>query len=688
MPDDGAASRAHLLGRLAVVEARVRSAVERRRADDPAPDDPFRGLYLSEQDVTRVLAATTLEPAPDPGATALRDRVETEADATERAGAPASRLRRLRRSFGLSPAEVELLLVAVAPDLDSRFERLYGYLNDDVTRRRATVGLAFELCGLSPMVAATRRSLGPGGALVDQRLVLVEEEDRPFLTRALRVPDRVTGHLLGDDRPDSMVAALATGPPTVAAGDPSSLARGLAAGARLCYLRERPGGAARTLAVGALAAAGWSAVSLDLARMDRGDDPVTLLRVAAREAGLRHAGLVAGPIETLVEHGQAAVRAFASPSAPVLLIGQRTWDPAWTDEVPLLLEVAAASQRERARMWLAGLGQDLPAELEAAEVGAQFVLTPEQIQRATRSARLQASLLGTPVSRAMLRAGARAQNAGGLERLARRIEPAVGWEDLVLPAEVLGQLRGIAARARLRDRVLREWSMRPGGGRGHGIAVLFAGESGTGKTMSAEVIAHDLGLDLFAVDLATVVDKYVGETEKNLERIFAEATGVNGVLLFDEADAIFGKRSEVRDAHDRYANLETAYLLQRMESFDGIAILATNLRSNVDAAFTRRLDAIVDFPLPDEAHRRRLWERCLGPFIPRGPDLDLSFCAGAFELSGGDIRSIALTAAYLAADDDRPVGMADLVQAIQQEYRKLGRLCLAAEFGPYHRLVS
>src|SRR5205814_8926608 len=183
----------------------------------------------------------------------------------------------------------------------------------------------------------------------------------------------------------------------------------------------------------------------------------------------------------------------------------------------------------------------------------------------------------------------------------------------------------LAARARHRDQVLDEWRMRPGGGRGRGVTGLFAGDSGTGKTMSAEVIAAALGMDLYTVNLATVVDKYVGETEKNLGRIFTEAAGVNGVLLFDEADAIFGKRSEVRDAHDRYANIESAYLLQRMETFDGLAILATNLRANLDEAFTRRLDVVVDFPAPDAPHRRQLWDRCLGALVPRGDDIDLDY---------------------------------------------------------------
>ena len=180
----------------------------------------------------------------------------------------------------------------------------------------------------------------------------------------------------------------------------------------------------------------------------------------------------------------------------------------------------------------------------------------------------------------------------------------------------------------------------------------------------------------------------MGETEKNLERIFSEAGGVNAVLLFDEADAIFGKRSEVRDAHDRYANIESAYLLQRMETFDGLAVLATNLRANLDEAFTRRLDIVVDFPVPDERARAALWDRCLGRRTPRSSDLDLEFLAQAFELAGGHIRSAAITAAYLAAEAGGSIGMAELVGAVGREYRKLGRLTLESEFGAYLDLAG
>ncbi|MYV40468.1 AAA family ATPase, partial [Streptomyces sp. SID1328] len=295
---------------------------------------------------------------------------------------------------------------------------------------------------------------------------------------------------------------------------------------------------------------------------------------------------------------------------------------------------------------------------------------------------------GRPVAPEDVRAAVRAQNGAGLARLARRVEPAVGWDDLVLPPRTLRGLRELAVRARHRDQVLGQWGMRPGGGRGRGVIALFAGESGTGKTMSAEVVATDLGMDLYVVDLSTVVDKYIGETEKNLERIFTEASAVNAVLLFDEADAIFGKRSEVKDARDRHANIESAYLLQRMESFDGIAVLTTNLRANLDEAFTRRLDVVADFPMPDAAQRLALWERCLGERLPRAEDVDLTFCADRFELAGGSIRSCAVTAAYLAADSGNELTMRQVVESVAQEYRKLGRLVLAAEFGPWLAQVT
>ena len=388
--------------------------------------------------------------------------------------------------------------------------------------------------------------------------------------------------------------------------------------------------------------------------------------------------------------GPSLIRSLAdAPVRTLVLTGTRTWDPAWSGDDPLVVDAPVPTVDERRRILARALGDGAgPTDTGTIERAAQFRLPPEHLDRAARSASVRARAHGRAVSEDDLLGGVRAQNGAGLERLARRVEPAVAWADLVLPAHVLVQMKELVARVRRRDRVLDDWGLGHGTSRNRGIKALFAGESGTGKTMSAEVLAGELGLDLYVIDLSTVVDKYIGETEKNLDRIFAEAERVNGVLLFDEADALFGKRSDVQDAHDRYANVETAYLLQRMDTFEGLAVLTTNLRSNIDEAFARRLDVIVDFPMPEDADRRRLWELHLGPSVPRADDIDLDFLARSFRIAGGNIRNVALGAAYLAADDDRAVSMVDLVRATEREYRKLGRLCVESEFGPYFPLVA
>ena len=683
------ASLIHVLRRLELIEARVRAAVARRRTTDPETDDRFRGLYISQAHVDRLLAEKSAPPPPDAGAAQARDDIEATADAAERAGAD-PRLRRLARNFRLDEIDIELLLIAMAPDVDARFERLFGYLQDDVSRRRASVGLGLELCGLPLSSAYARSRLAPGAPLVDECLVLIEETERPVLTRSLRVPDRVAGHLLGSDIPDPVVAALAYECEPATFQEATTLVRWMydASPSRLAYIRERPGASGAALASSAFTRVGWPTLALDLERLRPEDDLPMVAALTAREAGLTGAGVVAGPIEVLIARGLPAVRAFSEMPATVILVGARTWDPAWARDVPFICEAPIPDAAHRAELWRWNLNGDTPPGLDLAGTMAQFRLTAEQVHRAARAARMEAHAREVPLDEDELKAGARAQNAAGLERLARRIQPAVGFADLVLPPDTMAQLKELLTRARYREQVLDVWKMGGPSARRRGLTALFAGPSGTGKTMAAEVLAGELGLDLYTVDLATVVDKYVGETEKNLDRIFAEAERVNGVILFDEADALFGKRSEVSDAHDRYANVEVAYLLQRMELFDGIAILATNLRANLDEAFTRRLDSLVDFPEPEEEYRRQLWERSLGTAMPRADDLDLGFLAESFQLAGGAIRNIVVAAAYAAAEHGRPLSMAHLIRATQREYLKMGRLCVESEFGPYYPLLS
>jgi SpoVK/Ycf46/Vps4 family AAA+-type ATPase len=294
---------------------------------------------------------------------------------------------------------------------------------------------------------------------------------------------------------------------------------------------------------------------------------------------------------------------------------------------------------------------------------------------------------GAPLAAEDLYAACRAQSSGKLASLADKIRTTYSWGDIVLPPDQVRQLREICVQVHHRSTVLEQWGFDRHLAMGKGVNVLFAGPSGTGKTMAAEIIAADLGLELFKIDLAMMVSKYIGETEKNLDKVFTAAREANAILFFDEADAIFGKRSEVKDAHDRYANVEVGYLLQKMESYDGIVVLATNLRKNLDEAFIRRLHTTIDFPFPEEPDRLRIWHKVFPAAAPLADDVDLGFVARQFKLAGGNIRNIALLAAYLAAEGGGSIAMSHLVHATRREYQKLGKLLTEADFGPYYGLV-
>ncbi|WP_030681908.1 ATP-binding protein [Streptomyces cellulosae] len=714
------------------LHAQVAGLVERRSAH--VPTDPLRGHFLSDDAVHHRPADRAPGPPDGPGASSgpaaggepasaplpppagtsdggarglggLADGTggdgppassptDDAADAADEDAVPAgtdgagdpSRLRALARRLGLGALDVYILLIALAPEVERGFEALYGYLNDDLSRRRATVGMVLELCALPASDPHARSRFQPTAPLSALGLLTVEEPERPFLSRSLRVPDRLVSHLLGDDSPDALLAARLRPLPAPGAVRPDEsthqrFAARLAAGPLTAYVREQREGDGLAWAAVALAASGLEALHY---RPDGVPQPAAATATAApapepwrellREARLRDCALVVSPLPDVPGP---LIQELTAEDVTVLLVGRQPYDPAWADRDPLVLD-APRPAPGGVETWQATLG-DVPVEagLDLATTLAPYRLGAAPATRAARAALRLAAFDGGVLTASHIRLAARQQGASGLERYARRIRPAVGWEDLVLPEERLAQLRELALRARVRDRVLGDWRLSAGGGRGRGVLGLFAGESGTGKTLSAEVVAAELGLDLYVVQLSSVVDKYVGETEKNLERIFTEADRTDAVLLFDEADAMFGKRSEVKDSHDRYANLESAYLLQRLEAFDGVALLTTNLRANIDDAFTRRLDMVVDFPFPDQEQRLALWRHSL-KHVPCEDDADPGACAREFELAGGSIRSAVVTAAYAAAGRGAAVSTADLVEGARREYRKAGRLVMEA----------
>ncbi|WP_435809828.1 ATP-binding protein [Streptomyces mirabilis] len=659
-----------LLVRVSRLREQVALLVEHRSATDPTAADPLRGLYLSEDAVRHLLEPAGQDPAPESWDSERGDRLDL-----------------LAGRLGLTELDVRILLIALAPDLDRTFEPLYGYLNDDVSRRRATTGLALDLCGLPAHRAEARARFHPSAPLAALGLAVVEEPERPFLSRSLRVPDRLIAHLLGDDTLDAALTGHVHRLRSPVRGEQYDevflrrLAGRLTAAPLTVYLRENRAGDGLACAAGALRdASGQEALHFAPDRT-AGQEPIAEL---LREARLRDCAIVVSP---LPEDPAPLMRALAVDDVSVLFTDPRPYDPHWYDHRDPLVLDAPRLRSGAVDAWAVALGTGVDTETSAhvapvpepdpgfdlAPVVAPYRLGGDRILRAARAAQRLAVFEGTALTPAHLRLAARQQSASGLERHARRIRPDVGWEDLVLPDKPLVQLHELALRARHRDQVLGDWRLSAGGGRGRGVLGLFAGDSGTGKTLSAEVVAAELGLDLYVVQLSSIVDKYVGETEKNLERIFTEADRTDAVLLFDEADSVFGKRSEVKDSHDRYANMESSYLLQRLESFDGIALLTTNLRANIDEAFTRRLDLVIDFPFPDADQRLALWQHAL-THVPCVEDTDPRAVARDFELAGGSIRSAVVTAAYGAAGRGAPVDTADLLEGARREYRKAGRL--------------
>lgn len=413
-------------------------------------------------------------------------------------------------------------------------------------------------------------------------------------------------------------------------------------------------------------------------------DDAALLRDALAVCVLEHRVLVVEGVEDLEPEQALALPEQLRAYPGTVVLGHTGRELAGLDDLAVReLRVPAPGPDDRRAAWTAGLGE-VPGIDEVAQL---HRLPVARIADAVQDVLAVVDRSGTLPDAALLARAARNASGARVDETARRTRTDLGWDDLVLPARPMGLLRSVSAFLRHREQVLDDWGFAAGSGRAHGVVAMFTGPSGTGKTLAARVIAAELGLELLRVDLSTLVSKWLGETERNLDRIFTAAEGSSAVLFFDEADAVFGKRAGVQDARDRYANLEVAYLLQRIEAHDGPVLLATNLRGNIDEAFLRRLDAVIEFPEPDEAGRRRLWEVLIPPGAPRHDDIDLDFLAARFELTGGGIRNAALAAAVMAAEAGGAIRMEHLVRGVAIEYAKLGRLVLVADFERFHETV-
>ncbi|WP_161632038.1 ATP-binding protein [Nakamurella lactea] len=628
---------------------RLQRAVD-RRSGDPDQDRAMAALLA--------IAAADHGAVPAPGDGAAVAAADGTAD---------DALLTMAEIFGLDEVDLTLFTAIIAPDLDATIAAAYGRLRALDGPARVTVGLAMELADLPSMSSDGIGRLGVTGRL--RRSGLVEQSDvRPWLFRELAVPERVLAHVLGVDDTDPALAPLTVEPLPLRFDDTDRVARAIEAGVPLIWIRSPLGAAGLSLAAGAMDQLGIRYRCFDLRRAAPGGSVIDVLRAAIREAALCGQALIVEGAERLESDGAAAVAVLTDAMVPVIAVGADAWDATWADAYPLSVDAPVVGPQARDQAWRMVGAESVDGGLTGLR------LAPETLAQTAGYARWLALASGQPLSDSLVRQAAR--RVGGAPTSNRPLSGRRnGFADLVLPQHISDMLQRLVGWARHRDDVLAKGTLLQTGSRGSGLTALFTGSAGTGKTLAAHVIADELGIDLLQVDLSAIVDKYIGETEKNLERAFHQAESLNVVLFFDEADALFGRRSEVKDSHDRHANQEVAYLLQRMENFDGLTILATNLRGNLDPAFNRRMNFIVHFPDPDEPTRRRLWDahlERLGPLDPADP-LDVDGLARTIEIPGGDIRNIVLAAGYDAAAADELPGMRHVLAAAVGEYTKLGR---------------
>lgn len=692
-----------------------------RGAREREQPDPFKSLYISDSEIERLVGGGGADAVDDSDTKLLLEQAaaaKQEASAIKKASLDRSvflPLARLAHVFALSEFEENVVLLALAVELDLKYERLFAWLQDDIARKRPSIDLALRLFCVTPEEKlAARAAFSVDAPLFRARILRpLDRTDSPLLARPLALDDSVLAFLLGSGATDLNYSACARLFETSTSVEelllPETLRRQLF---RLVRKRPQklvlnligpPGAGRKTLACRLGREIGAPLLVIDLQELvqqfDNFEEALrTLLRrglLHQQAVCLENTASLSGDDEKSALLRNALRRAAADLAWLLFVVAEKPWSAAelFSGQTFLTIDVPGPGIPAREKLWSAFAGSQLnrfDERISWEDIAAKFRLTAGQIEAALAHARHRALLRGKEalINEEDIHQGCYSQSNRRLASLARRLPPRHGWQNLTLPAGALAQLREICSQVRHRRRVYGDWGFDATLSLSKGLAVLFYGQSGVGKTMAVEVIANELKLELFKIDLSTVVSKYIGETEKNLSRIFHEAESSNAILFFDEADALFGKRSEVKDAHDRYANIEINYLLQRMEEFDGLAVLATNLRKNIDEGFFRRMHFAIEFPFPDSMHRYRIWKQHLPEAAPVASDVDFDYLAERFHLTGGNIRNVVVNAAFLAAEEAKKIGMEHLIRATRREYEKIGRVCTENDFKPYQQWLD
>jgi len=667
---------------------------------------PFRGYGITPTEAMEHIQRAQNAPEENevPWHTARAHLLNPRVDATLQKGQVLP-LVQIKELFMLNGFELDVLLTCLMPEFFPGFDRVFGFLQDDATLTYPTVGFLLDLfCRGHYMHAEAIQSFHPGRPLKFWRLLVPvgDEARKPPRNRAYRVDQRIVSYLMGSNLYDGEL----TGDIIIQDVDPISpplkykvLIENLIQNVRkgqecnLVHLRGRHQEDAIHLVKAATANLGWRLIKIPLsALVHQKDWKLNSLELVLREAVLQPAAILFHEENPSAETQPDLAPLLGCLSRKGILCFYLGQSALMVDGIEpavnyFKVEFNTPTASERLPYWQRAIEDsdvDIPSDM-AEQLAIRYPLSEQQIIKMFTRLNVRLNGNGSRPEHVMhlLKEVINDYSQHPLDELAQKIESFYDWNDLVLHKSLADHLKAFRNNIAHQFTVYEKWGFGAKESRGRGVAALFSGRSGTGKTMAAEVIANDLKINLYRVDLAGVVSKYIGETEKNLKNIFESARGNNTLLFFDEADSLFGKRTDIHDAHDRYSNLEVNYLLQKLEEHDGPVILATNRRKNIDEAFLRRIHFMVEFPLPSEPLRQVIWQKKIPALVPKSADLDVNFLAKQFEISGGDIKNAALQAAFMAAEAGTPLNMDHLLAALRREYLKMGKHFPGAQLNPH-----
>lgn len=736
----------HLFMEFKRIDLLIHSYIKKFRAENQIVSDDYQGyqgFFITENEIDHILKNSLFESEPNSPASSEFGEIETLAHTINVRkinsinNGQALRLSLLSDIFHLNSFEVDILLICLVSELKLPYEQIYSYLQNDVTKKRPTVDLVLKLlCQNVEERIVDRMYFSPSNPLLENHLIHLSnngnDNHSTLLSKSIKIDERIISFLLEFDEGDSRINKFSTiinSQKTI--HDFILPENGIALidtmkwyfqtnNPQIFFLTGPYGTGKKTVAEIVSNEFDMPLLIVD-SKVLLEDVSYEILDMVLREALLQNASIYFEGFDAVINDINSKVSSLSiikkmdQFSNWIFLSGEQSWEPpcVFNTHGFINLDFPLPDAKIRKLLWETFLdGYKLSGDVDLGEISAKFKFSGGQIKDAIFTASQIAKSRcgdcdcddndgrsdagsgnddnennGFVLSLLDIYQGCKAQSNQKLSSMAKKIEPRYMWEEIILPDDVKEQLKEISSHIKYREIVYSDWGFNRKLSLGKGLNIFFSGTSGTGKTMAAEIIAKEIGLDLYKIDISSLVSKYIGETEKNLNKIFNEAQTSNAILFFDEADALFGKRSDVKDSHDRYANIEVNYLLQKMEEHEGIVILASNYKKNIDDAFLRRLHFAIEFPFPNETLREQIWKSIFPKETPVCDDIDFGFLAN-FKITGGNIKNIVLAATFLAAGSSLVVKMEHIIKSTRREFQKMGKLCTQNEFGEYFDLLK